>query len=410
MSEDRLDLSAEPEFVNDPYAFLSRLREAEPVCPVIFHGVPAWLVTRFADAEAVYSDPRFSADKANATDEVRAVPWLSAGERIGMGRSLLYTDPPVHTRRRRLVSKAFTPRRVEALRPMIQAIADRLLDDIVPRGTVEVKREYSMPLASEVIMALFGAPLNDRVEFNTYTHLIISTDPADQARQPQAMAWMANYIAELVATKAAAPGDDLLSELIAVRDEGGDKLDDVELRSLAMLLLMAGFETTAGFIPSGLLALIRHPEQLRTLYDDPSLIGSAVEEMLRYDPTASGSTPRYATEDLSLGGVTIRERDDAVIASWAAANRDPRRFTDPDRFDIRRGDPNHLAFARGAHFCLGAPLARLESQIALSSLLARCQDIKLAVPDEGLSHRITPIIQSLNALPITFTPRPPADT
>jgi hypothetical protein len=145
-------------------------------------------------------------------------------------------------------------------------------------------------------------------------------------------------IAELVATKAAAPGDDLLSELIAVRDEGGDKLDDVELRSLAMLLLMAGFETTASFIPSGLLALIRHPEQLRTLYDDPSLIGSAVEEMLRYDPTASGSTPRYATEDLSLGGVTIRERD-AVIASWAAANRDPRRFTDPDTFDIRRGDP-----------------------------------------------------------------------
>jgi cytochrome P450 len=357
----------------------------------------------------VYSDPRFSADKANATDEVRAVPWLSGAERIGLGRSLLYVDPPVHTRRRRLVSKAFTLRRVESLRSMVQSIADRLLDEIVPSGTMEVKREFSTPLASEVIMVLFGAPLGERVEFNTYTHLFISTDPADQARQPEAMAWMASYIAELVAAKAAVPGDDLLSELIAVRDEDDDKLDDVELRSLAMLLLMAGFETTASFIPSGLLALIRHPEQLRALYEDPSLIPSAVEEMLRYDPTASASTPRYATEDLTLGGVEIRKRE-AVIASWAAANRDPRRFTDPDTFDIHRGDSNHLTFARGAHFCLGAPLARLESQIAFSSLLARCRDIELAVPVEELSHRITPIIQSLRALPITFTPGPPAGT
>jgi cytochrome P450 len=405
MSEDRLDLSSDPEFIRDPYSTLARLREEEPVRQVRYHGVPAWLVTRFADAERVYSDPRLSADKANASDEVRAVPWVVASEMIGLGKTIVFADPPAHTRMRRLVSRAFTPRRVATLRPMVQGIADQLLDAIVPRGRADILHELSTPLAAQAIMVLLGAPLADREEFTSYSHIFLSTDPADQARVPEAMAWMAAYIAGLVAAKAETPADDLLSELIAVRDRGGDHLSEVELRSMALLLLMAGFETTASFIPNGLLALLRHPEQMKALREDPALIPSAVEEMLRYDPTATASLLRYATQDLTLGGVEIR-KSDAVVVSWAAANRDPRRFGEPDTFDVRRGDANHIAFAHGIHYCLGAPLARLESQIAFASLLARCRDIQLAVPFEELSYRVTPNVRSLKELPVTFIPVP----
>jgi cytochrome P450 len=244
----------------------------------------------------------------------------------------------------------------------------------------------------------------DREEFTGYAHLFLSTDPADQARLPEAMAWMGRYIAELVAAKGAAPADDLLSELIAVRDEGGDRLSEAELQAMAFLLLMAGFETTASFIPNGLLALLRYPDQLAALCADPSLIPSAVEEMLRYDPTATASLLRYATEDPTLGGVEIG-KNDAVVVSWAGANRDPRRFSRPDVFDVLRGDANHIAFARGMHYCLGAPLARLESQIAFVSLFERSDDIQLAIPESELSYRITPNIRSLTELPITYTPR-----
>ncbi len=224
MGEDRLDLSSDPEFISDPYATLARLREQEPVRRVRYHGVPAWLVTRFADAETVYSDPRLSADKANASDEVRAVPWVVASDMIGLGKTIVFADPPAHTRMRRLVSRAFTLRRVATLRPMVQGIADQLLDVIVPRGRADVLHEFSTPLAAQAIMVLLGAPLADREEFTGYSHLFLSTDPADQARVPEAMAWMASYIAGLVAAKAATPADDLLSELIAVRDQGGDRL------------------------------------------------------------------------------------------------------------------------------------------------------------------------------------------
>jgi cytochrome P450 len=404
MTEDVLDLSSDLGFISNPYATLTRLREQEPVRRVIYHGVPAWLVTRFADAETVYSDPRFSADKGNATDEVRAVPWVSASDLIGLGRTIVFHDPPAHTRLRRLVTKAFTPRRVESLRPLVQGICDELLDAIVPRGRMDVLQEYATPLAASTIMTLVGAPPADRAEFTGYAHLFLSTDPADQARLPEAMAWMAGYFANLVAAKEAAPADDLLTELIAVRDEGGDRLDESELRSMAFLLLMAGFETTASFIPNGLLALIQHPDQMAALRADPSLIPAAVEEMLRYDPTATASLLRYATEDLTLGGVQIR-KSDAVVVSWAAANRDPRRFTQPDTFDTRRGDAKHIAFAHGIHYCLGAPLARLESQIAFTSLLARCENLQLTVAPSELTYRVTPNIRGLTALAITFTPR-----
>ena len=402
MSDDVLDLPTDAEFVADPYPQLNRIREDEPVRRVRYHGVPAWLVTRYADAQMVYSDPRFSADLANASDEALAVPWVTASRAVGLGQMLVNADPPAHTRMRRLVSKAFTPRRVDGLRPMVQGIADALLDAIVPNGRADILHEYSTPLAAQTIMLLLGAPLEDRQDFTSYTRLIISTDPADQPRIPEAFGWLMQYMATLVATKRARPGDDLVSELIAVRDEDEDRLSEVELRSTAALLLGAGFETTASLIPNGLLALIRHPKQMQALRDDPSLIPGAVEEMLRHDPTATASIPRYATEDLHIGGVDIH-KSDAVVVSWAAANRDPRRFAEPDTFEVRRGDANHIAFAYGIRYCLGAPLARLESQIAFASLLERCVDIRLAVPAERLSYRVTPNVRCLKSLPVMFT-------
>jgi len=287
----------------------------------------------------------------------------------------------------------------------VQGIADELLGQIVPRGRADVLHEFATPLAARTIMVLFGAPTGDAEEFTGYLRLYLSTDPADQARVPEAMAWVGKYLADLVTAKEAAPADDLLSELITVRAQGGDRLSDAELRSMAMLLLMAGFETTASFIPNGLLALLEHPDQMQILQDDPALIPAAVEEMLRDDPTATASLPRFATENLSIGGADIR-KGDAGIVSWAAANRDPRRFPHPQTFDVRHGDASHIAFAHGIHCCLGAPLARLESQIAFTTLLARCRDIRLAVPPADFSYRVTPNVRSLTGLPITFTPAP----
>jgi len=230
-----------------------------------------------------------------------------------------------------------------------------------------------------------------------YSHLFLSTDPADQAKLPEALDFMHRYIADLVAAKAAAPADDLLSELITARDEG-DRLDDAELHSMALLLLMSGFETTASFIPNALLALLDHPDRLAALRADPDLVPTAVEELLRYAST-SASLARYATEDVTLGGVTIR-RGEAVVVSWAAANRDPRRFPDPDTLDLHRTDNRHIAFAHGIHHCLGAPLARLESQIAIGSLLARCPTIRLAVPRTDLAYRITPNVRAVTSFPV----------
>ncbi len=359
-TQQRLDLaSLGPAFVADPFPLLARLREEEPVRRVVYHGLPAWLVTRFADVQAAYSEPRLSADPANASEEARAVPWTAAAASIGLGRAMVYLDPPEHSRVRRLVSRAFTPRRVDGMRAFIRQTADDLLDGVreIARehGQVDLLREYSVPLANRVIMGLIGVPVEDSGPFQDYSSLFLSTDPADQARFPEALAWIRAYIDRLVTDKRAAPGDDLLSELIAMH-EAGDRLSGTELGSMTLLLLMAGFETTATLIANAVLALLMHPDQLALL----------------------------------------------LIVSWPAANRDPRRFADPDTFDIRRGEVGHIGFAHGIHFCLGASLARMEAQIGLAALLDRFPSVRLAVRREDLVWRITPNIRGLKALPLFF--------
>src|SRR6266545_1973994 len=376
-TQERLDLaSLGPGFVADPFPVLARLREEEPVRRVVYHGLPAWLVTRFADVQAAYSEPRLSADPANASEEARAVPWTAAAASIGLGRAMVYLDPPEHSRVRRLVSRAFTPRRVDGMRAFIRQTADDLLDGVreIARehGQVDLLREYSVPLANRVIMGLIGVPVEDSGPFQDYSSLFLSTDPADQARFPEALAWIRAYIDRLVTDKRAAPGDDLLSELIAMH-EAGDRLSGTELGSMTLLLLMAGFETTATLIANAVLALLMHPDQLALLRAEPGLVSGAVEETLRYDGPALASLPKYAAEDLTLGGVIIR-----------------------------RDEVGHIGFAHGIHFCLGASLARMEAQIGLAALLDRFPSVRLAVRREDLVWRITPNIRGLKALPLFF--------
>lgn len=397
---ERLDLTAlgRP-FVDDPYPVLNRLREHEPVRRVRYHGVPAWLVTRFADAQATYAEPLLSADKTNAPDDVLAVPWVRGSEALGLGRGMVYVDPPEHTRLRHMVSRAFTARRVAELRALARAVAERLLDRAARRETVDVLQDFSIPLANEVIMGLLGVPGVDGAAFADQSHVFLSTDPADQAKKPEALAWIRAYIDELVAAKRENPGDDLLSELATMR-AGDDALTTTELGAMALLLLMAGFETTASQLATGVLALITYPDQLAALRAEPALIPGAVEEMVRWGGAAMASLPRFATADLSIGEATI-PRGEAVIVSWAAANRDPRRFTDPDRFDVRRDEGGHVGYAHGIHYCLGAPLARMEMQEALAALIQR--DITLAVPAEELAWRVTPNVRALTRLPVRVT-------
>ncbi|HEV2783946.1 MAG TPA: cytochrome P450 [Actinophytocola sp.] len=398
---DYLDLTElGQEFVDDPYPFLAELREGEAIRRVVYHGVPAWLVTRFEHAREVFSDMRLSSDLANASDEVRAVPWISGPESLGLTKGMINLDPPAHTRLRRPVAKAFTSRRVGGLRQLTKRIGEELLDAALARGRVDFLQEYAMPLACRGIMGLLGVPAGDTRPFQERCYILLSTDPADLPKLPDALVWLSEYLGGLVAAKRAEPGEDLLSELVAMADEG-DRLSDAELRSTMFLLLVAGFATTSSLITNGLLALLTYPDQFAALRADPGLIPSAIEEMLRFDPSAGAALPQFATEDLTLGGVRIR-KGEAVIVSLAAANRDPRRFTDPDTFDIRR-DEGHIAFAHGIHFCIGAQLARMEGQVAFEVLLERTADVRLAVPREELSWRIHHNPRMLKSLPVILT-------
>ncbi|UJW29588.1 cytochrome P450 [Saccharothrix sp. AJ9571] len=396
-----LDLLGQ-KFIDDPYPVLARVREEDGIRRVVHHGVRGWLVTRYEDLQAMYAEPRLSMNTANAPDHVRAVPWVAAAEAMGLGQCLAVVDPPEHTRLRRVAQGAFTPRQVERLRPQARAIAERLVGEATARGRADVLPDLSLPLTIEMIMRLIGVPITDSGLFARNTYLLLSSDPAEAELVPGAMAWLSGYIAELVAEKQATPGDDLLSAFIA-EGRGDDRLDATELAAMTLMLLVGGFNTVSSLIAGGLLTLLKHPDQLALLRAEPELIPGAVEEILRYDTTLASSLIRFATEDFTLGGARIR-RGDVVMGSILAAHRDPRRFTDPDVFDVRREVGAHLVFARGIHYCLGAPLARMEAQIAFAVLLEQCGDIRLAVPAEQLHWRVMPTVRVLQALPVFLSP------
>lgn len=410
-----LDLASwEPAYTQNPYPLLARLRAQAPVSKVVIDGLSVWLVTRYDDIRNALSDVRLSNDPALADAVTRAVPWVGVAVSGGVTRHMLRVDPPDHTRLRRLVAKAFTPRRLEAMRPRIQQIADELVATIQPRGRADLVTEFALPLPLTVIAELLGAPLTEREEFVRWINVAVGTDEGDAARIPQALAWLGNYMARLIERKQQlqvgdAEAGSLLDGLIAVRDEG-EQLNHDELLAMSFLLLTAGYETTVHLIGNGLLTLLRNPDQYVVLRADPRLIGPAIEEFLRYEPPVKLAVAlRVTTTEMTIGDVLIPAHQ-PVLFSFAAANRDPAHFADPDRFDILRAERGHLAFSHGIHVCLGAPLARLEAEIAFATLLAGCPDLALAADPDNLPWRCSRLLRGLKALPVTFTAHGSAPT
>jgi cytochrome P450 len=401
--------SAELGWPDDPYRAYARARELGPVCPwALRGGHRAWVVTSYADARSALGDPRLSTDgrrffrSRQRGDRSRAGAFTSTppeGSELSLFEHMLTTDPPDHTRLRRLVSQAFTLRRVNALRPRITEIAAHLLDGLAGSSSTDLLSTFAFPLPIQVISELLGVPLVDQGRFRSWFTAMLTVGSSEH-RRPQARAAageVAAYIAHLIALKRAQPADDMISALVAARD-GDQVLSETELISMVFLLLLAGHETTVNLIANGVVALLTNRAQLETLLANPDLMPAAVEELLRHDGPVHHPTLRYTTEPLTLRGVDI-PAGEVVLVALASANRDPARFPGPDRLDIARPPTQHMAFGHGPHHCLGAPLARLEAQVALSLLLQRFPRLNLAGP---LQWREGIFLRGLHSLPIAI--------
>ncbi|GAB2870782.1 cytochrome P450 family protein [Streptomyces mayteni] len=393
---DVVDLAAAGEdFAHDPYRYFAELRQRGPVHRAHLPGdYEAWLVVGYAEARAALGDPRLV--KAFPTD-----PGEEEPDRFAPGPHLLITDPPDHTRLRRLVSREFTPGRIEALAPRVQQITDTLLDELLaaPERHGDLVSAFSFPLPITVICELLGVPYLDRDRFRAWSQVVTGAPDADTATAT--LVAMTEYLTGLLAAKRERPGDDLLSALLHTADTAGDRLSQDELLAMCWLLLIAGHETTVGLISNGVLALLRHPEQLAALRADWSLLDNAVEEILRYDGPVPAPTVRFAAEPVEIGGTVIPRRD-MVLPVLGDADRDPARFPEPTRFDIRRETRGHLAFGHGIHYCLGAPLARLEGRVALRALLERAPELALDAHPAALSWHPGVLIRGPLHLPIRW--------
>jgi cytochrome P450 len=387
----------EDSYYQDPVGFFARLRESRPVAPVRMPGYGrAWIVTRYADVRTVLTDPRLAKDVHQWPGGGRSRP----SEATGVYAHMLHADPPDHTRLRRPVQKAFTPRRA-APRPRAEEIAAGLLDEMAAaRGDViDLLDAYARPLPIAVLCELLGIPVADRA------WIAVTVAAYDErAEHERVEQELAAYFTELIAARRAEPGDDLVSALVVARDNAGadgaaDGLTGNELVSTVFLLVMAGFDTTVNLIASGTLALLTHPEEKTRLRQDPSLLPAAVEELLRFTSPVNHANDRFTTEDVPVGGVVI-PAGEWVLPAVSSADRDPAQFPDPDRLDLGRDTSGHVAFGHGVHHCLGAPLARMEAEVALGALLARFPRISLAVPPEELRWRPVSLMNGLESLPV----------
>ncbi|MDU0291306.1 cytochrome P450 [Saccharothrix longispora] len=399
-----LDVLGE-EYSADPHSYHAAFREGAAATRVVLpRGSRAWLVTRYEEARSALADPRFSKHHEGFRRVVELSRPDGAEEPAfdeSLARTMLNMDPPDHTRLRKLVTKAFTARRVELLRPRVREITRSLLDEAAARGDVDLVDALAFPLPITVICEMLDVPMDRRDDFRQWSNVLVggSFEPVDIQAAGQAMA---GYLLQLVEHKRANPGDDFFSELVHASDDG-DRLDQGELIAMAFLLLVAGHETTVNLIANGVYHLLRHPDQLVKLRDDPSLLPGAVEEFLRYESPVNQATVRYTTEDVELGDVVI-PKDSLVLVSLLSGNRDEAKFPDADRFDITRQTGGHLAFGHGIHFCLGAPLARLEGEIAVGMLLERF-DVTPTEDLESLPWRPGTLIRGLVELPVNLTPR-----
>lgn len=400
----------DPEILANPFALLAQLRSITAVMPLPLPvaGMERnlWMVTRMEETVQVLKDhARFTVDPSSIgiaglmghsrSEDAEAPTFFDS-------KSMLTVDDPDHRRLRTLVSKAFTPRYIESLRSRVQEIADELLDQVQAQGQMELVADYAYPLPINVISEMLGVPRADRDQIRTWSGAL-ATGLGVGARSPEAVAHMrafGEYTARLVADKRQHPGDDLISQLVAIEEEG-DRLSETELISMITLLIFAGHETTSNLIATGSLMLLDRPAQFEQLKADLSLVPTAVEELLRFNGPATIAGPRYATEDTELGGQSIK-KGDIIFPLLLSANHDESQFTDPEELDIARALTRHLAFGYGIHTCLGAPLARLEGDIAFTALLKRMPNLHLSVPRESITWNFSLNSRSLTALPVAF--------
>ncbi|MET3942004.1 cytochrome P450 [Paenibacillus sp. PvP094] len=379
------------EFTQNPYPVYEKLRETDPVFKVMFpHGEFGWIITRYEDAVEVLKDQRFSKDVAKRYGPENQTVFVN---------NMLFSDPPDHRRLRGLVQKAFTPKLVADMRSHIQDIADDLLNKIGSRDKMNLIDEYAFPLPIIVISEILGVPVEDQDKFRVWSNSIIDASSSDHAEMfEQHAKEFTEYLTDWFAKVRENPGKDLISQLV-IAEESGQQLTENELLGVVSLLIIAGHETTVNLIGNGVLALLEHPEQRDLLIQKPELIHNAVEEMLRYNGPVEFSTSRWALEDVEFRGQNIA-KGELVIVALDSANRDTEKFKDADIFDITREKSQHLAFGKGIHLCLGAPLARLEGEIAISTLLARYPKIQLQTDVTELEWRPGMIVRGLKELPV----------
>ncbi|WP_406202516.1 cytochrome P450 [Kitasatospora sp. NBC_01560] len=398
------------EFAADPYPAYAWLREHEPVHRTTLpSGVEAWLVTRYADARQALADGRLSKNPVHHSGQAHRTGRVGIpGERqADLMTHLLNIDPPDHTRLRRLVSKAFTPRRVAEFEPRVQELTDRLIDGFAERGSADLIHEFAFPLPIYAICDLLGVPAEDQDDFRDWAGMMIRHGGGRRGGVGRAVKKMRSYLLELIHRKRADLGDDLISGLIRASDHG-EHLTENEAAAMAFILLFAGFETTVNLIGNGTYALLRNPDRRAQLQEsvargESGLLETGIEELLRYDGPVELATWRFATSPLTIGGVAIPVGD-PVLVVLAAANRDPARFVEENTLDLGRTDNPHLGFGHGIHYCIGAPLARLEGRAALATLLTRLPDLKLAADPDDLRWRGGLIMRGLRELPVEFSP------
>lgn len=390
----------DPDVLADPYPLYRRLRMEDPV-----HWDPylhAWVVTSYAEAVEVLH--RFSAERTPSAERLAALGMEELGPIAQvLVRQMLFLDPPQHARVRRLASAAFTPRRVDGLRDHIEQIAESLIDAVIARGEMEVMEDLANPLPAIVTAEMLGVPIEDHRRLKDWSQDFAEMlgnfqhNPGRAAKVADSLQEMTSYFRAAVRRQATEPTEGLVNALTTAEVDG-DRLTEDEVIANIIVTLVGGQETTTNLIGNGLLTLLRHPDVMHRLREDPALIPGAVEELLRYE-SPSQHTARLARDDVELGGRAI-QRGQAVIAVMGAANRDPERFPDPDRVDIERADNRHLAFGWASHFCFGAPLARIEGQIAFAALLRRLPALRLA--SEEITWRPNLGLRGLTSLPVTF--------
>ena len=392
-------------FKANPFPFYAQLRAEAPVFPVTV-SMPtrqrAWLVTRYSDVLDVLKDARFAKNPRSAMspEQLKKRPWVPSMFKP-LEQNMLDLDSPDHTRLRALVHKAFTQRLIEQMRDQIQVLTNELLDAAEPKGGMDLIADFALPLPLTIIGRILGVPAEDNHKFHRWTKTLLSAETNKYyfVVIPSLIRFM-GYLKKLIKERRAYPKDDLVTALVQAKD-GSDQLSGDEVLAMIFLLLVAGHETTVNLIGSGSLALLEHPDQLEKLRSEPAVIKPAIEELLRFVCPVEMATERYAREDITIAGTTI-PRGELVLAVIGSANRDANYFDNPDSLDVTRENNKHLAFGQGVHYCLGAPLSRLEGQIAISTLVQRMPNLRLSIAPDQLRWRGGIILRGLEALPVSF--------